>query len=822
MAKEKKGNSKSRSSGKKTKASSTKKRKSFSLKNLTWTNVAYSGLAGFTIFASYCLLLFMLTPSVGDLMSESSDRPSRIMSADGVELASLRRSDKHWVSLADVSPYVIDALISTEDHRFFQHNGVDVKRTLSSIYHTAIGDRQGGSTIPQQLARVAYPKRVGRSISINRKLKEVVTAIKIETSFSKQEILEIYLNYIPFIYQATGIEMGARTYFNKSASELNLLESATLVGVLKGTSYYNPKRHPDRARSRRNIVLAQMAKHGRLDTDLLELLQARPLRLNFRRQSIFTSQASHFVRRVQQDAMEWAEVNGLDLYRDGLLIQTTLDSRLQEYANQSSRKWMPALQAVVDVEWSAKKNTFLSTKTTPYQKKAEKVEGFAHFWDKKASLLDRLIKQTDRYRSGSGPKEARLAELKTDESFVDSLKIAASRLQMGFVAIDPHSGQVKAWVGSRNYRTDQYDHVAMAKRQVGSIFKPFVYAAALRKGYQPYHQYENGGIRREFRFARAGDGRDDEVTLAKALAKSNNEVTKYLMDDVGPSSAATLAKRMGIRDSELREVQSLALGTSEASLLEMVSSYSTIANRGEYVRPYWIRSISSSAGEVLFEQRGEREQVLNEDISDQLTDMMRGVVDFGTASDVRNRFGLTQDFAGKTGTTQNNADGWFIQMHPNLVAGSWIGFNEPSIHFRSDYWGSGGHNALRVVADFYKFSFAGNAIKSGRFNNPDIFIEDRNGERRGLRRFFRKVFGSDREQVDQRSLRRVRTDSRAENRISAEIAKRVLSREIQNIKRKIERSGSFELEDLESSLKRLQSDLEDLNSEVERRSRRYN
>ena len=472
--------SKNKTSSKSKSQSKTKKKSPAnkgSLPKLSWANLGYLSLACLTLFAFYVLLLFVLTPSVDGLMSESSDRPSSIVSSDGIELASLRRSNKHWITLEDISPYVVDALIATEDHRFFDHNGVDLRRTLSSVYHTAIGDRQGGSTIPQQLARIAFPKRVGKSISINRKLKEAVTAIKIESTFTKEEILEIYLNYIPFIYQATGIEMGARTYFNKSASDLNLLESATLVGVLKGTSYYNPKQHPERSTSRRNIVLSQMAKRGHLDPAALTLLQKRPLRLQFRRQNISSSKASHFVRRVRTDAMEWAEKNGFDLYRDGLKIETTLDSRLQEHANYSSKKWMPALQSVVDVEWSAPKNVFLSTKTTPYQEKAKKIGRFDYFWEKNPSLLKRLVKKTNRFkRMDQLSEELALADLLADSKFMDSLKVASSRLQMGFVAIEPRTGAVKAWVGSRNFKTDQYDHVAMAKRQVGSIFKPFVYA----------------------------------------------------------------------------------------------------------------------------------------------------------------------------------------------------------------------------------------------------------------------------------------------------------------------------------------------------------
>ncbi|MDO9199042.1 transglycosylase domain-containing protein, partial [Rhodoferax sp.] len=370
-----------------------------------------------TLMLLYGLVLLPFTPSIGDLRKAKSEAPSVLLAADGTVLAEYKRINRQWVTLEKISPHVVNALIATEDRRFYEHHGIDVRRTVGAVLSTLTGDLQGGSTLTQQLARNLYPEEIGRATSITRKAKEAITALKIEAVYSKREILETYLNTVPFLYNAFGIEMAARTYFDKSADKLDELESATLIGMLKGTSYYNPVQNPERALQRRNLVLTQMAKHGMLDPARIEVLAKRPLKLDFERQDESLGPAPHVAQHLRKWLIAWADPRGYDIQADGLRVHTTLDARLQKAANQAVERQMAQLQTLAD-----------------------------------------------RRRKAGQERPV---------------------LQAGFVALDPRNGAVRAWVGSRDFAQEQFDHVSQARRQPGSTFKPFVYGAAFMQGFSP-------------------------------------------------------------------------------------------------------------------------------------------------------------------------------------------------------------------------------------------------------------------------------------------------------------------------------------------------
>ena len=659
----------------------------------------------------YVLLLIPFTPSIGDIRKAKVQQPAMVMSADGQALAVFTRANREWVKLADISPQVIAALIATEDHRFYQHHGLDFTRTASSVLHTLTGSPQGGSTITQQLARNLYPDQVGRSQTLTRKIKELITAFKIESVYSKDEILETYLNTVPFLYNAYGIEMAARTYFDKSADQLDVLESAVLIGMLKGTSYYNPVQNPERSVQRRNIVLGQMVKHQKLSASKFEVLKKKPLRIDFERQTESLGPAPHVTQYLRRWLIEWADRNDYNIYADGLVVRTTIDSRLQKLANQAVARQANSLQLVANTQWNAKA------------------------WRNKPELLKAFVRETADYKaardSGLDDEQAQ-KQLQADTSFLKNLQQDRTRLQAGFLAMDPRNSQLLAWVGSRDYRQDPFDHVQQARRQPGSTFKPFVYGAAFVQGASPNDTFMDEAVAIPLGGGavwRPTDGREPShqpMSLRDGLAYSKNTITAQVMQSVGPARVAKLARAMGVRQSKLEEVPSLALGTSPVTLKEMVSAYSTLANTGVYAEPVLVTRVENRQGQVLETfATPAPEQVLPVAAAHTLLDAMRGVIDRGTGTAIRSRYGIEADVAGKTGTTQDNTDGWFILMHPQLVAGAWVGFNDNRVTL-NDYWGQGARSALPMVGDFFQHSQRAKLVDAGvRFSAPQTISRPR-------------------------------------------------------------------------------------------------
>ncbi len=699
----------------------------------------------------YVLVLIPFTPSIGDIRKARVDRPAQILSADGKLLAEFKPSNREWVKLADISPHVIDALIATEDHRFYQHHGIDWRRTIGAALHTFSGDRQGGSTITQQLARNLYPDEIGRAPTLTRKLKEAITALKIEAIYRKDEILETYLNTVPFLYNAYGIEMAARTYFGESASELDVREAATLIGMLKGNAYYNPRLNPARALQRRNTVLAQMVKYGRLTPAQYASLKTRPLGIDFERQTESPGPAPHFAQQLRKWLIAWADRNDYNIYSDGLVVHTTIDARLQAMATQAVTWQTNQLQSVANRAWSGRDGCSTAN-----------------------PIFVTFIRETTEYRAArsAGQSDAdAMKQLARDRSFMRALCTGKTDVQAGFLAIDPRTGQIRAWVGSRDFAREPFDHVEQARRQPGSTFKPFVYGAAFAAGAKPDDKFVDGPVQIALKGGEIWSPDDESppngeaFTLRRALALSRNRITAQVIERVGPAKVARLAQAMGVRESPLEPVPSLALGTSPVSLKEMVTAYSTIADDGVYRAPQMVTRIDDANGNVLAEFAPEQtERVLAPDVDRTLLDAMRDVVAYGTGASIRSRFGIRADVAGKTGTTQDGADGWFILMQPQLVAGAWVGFDDGRVTLRSDYWGQGAHTALPIVGEFFQRALRSRIIDArARFDTavpPSAFDQFRVRLSERLQSWREALFGgSARQAPPQPNTRAVRSSA---------------------------------------------------------------
>jgi len=659
-------------------------------------------------------------PSTESLEDPSMQLATIAYTADGKELARYARQNRSWVPHDSISSHVRHALIATEDHRFYRHWGVDPRGIMAAVVDILTGSFRGASTITQQLARNLYNEEVGHAVTIARKLKEMVTAVELERRYTKQEILEMYLNTVSFGGNVYGIEAAAQTYFGRRADELDPLQSATLVGLLKATTYYNPVQNPENAKRRRNVVLQLMASRDYLEAPYYQKHKDDPVRAEYHSSRLSASLAPHFAEHVRNTLADWAQnpehpLHGHDVYGDGLRVYTTLDSKLQAMARTAVEQKMSALQKVVGYQWSEPSPGLYSNSLDDYRSltPGKDYEPFAHFWESNPSVVNDFIRGTARYdtlRAGGASEDAALDRLRSNESFIDSLRTVKTRLGAGLVTLDPRNGHVKVWIGGRNFRTDKYDKVSIAQRQPGSTFKPFTYTTAIDNGYSPYDTmldstftWEDEGADTTWtpqNYNRESSG--EMLTLSQGLANSKNTVTARLALELNPSTVATYARRMGIKSS-LREVPSIALGTSKVTLLEMAAAYSTLANGGLHNDPVSITRIEDRYGNVIWEASPSPREALSPRTAYTVVDMMRGVVDYGTGARIRTQFGLREyDLAGKTGTTSRSADTWFMLMHSELVSGAWVGFDDQRLTFRTDFWGQGAHSALFLVGDYYR------------------------------------------------------------------------------------------------------------------------
>jgi len=681
-------------------------------------------------------------PSLEQIENPKNLLATVVYTADGEELARYYENENRtWVPLSEISEHVTNALIATEDRDFYDHWGVHLRRTIQAPFLTLTGRMQGGSTITQQLARNLYREQTGFELgdrSVTRKIKEILTAIRIERIYTKDEILEAYLNTVPFRYNAFGIEAASRTYFDKPAAELVPEEAALLVGILAANTRYDPRRNPENSQRRRNVVLANMVHEGFLDEAYYQRVRGEPIALTFKPYSHEDNLAPHFAEVLRQWFKAWCEAHGYDPYADGLVIHTTLNAEMQRLATEAVREQMDGLQAVVDAEWGRPSALGLGSMTDPYVRRMARgdIEPFGLWWSRNTRVVNEYIRGTADYRrlteAENLDRDEAIERLRADADFMDSLRTAKTRIEGGLVAMDPETGHILAWVGGRNFIEDKYDHVGLARRQPGSTFKPFAYTAAFDAGYSPQYHVLNVAFSwdgwRPLNFGGSSGG--GYITLRSALANSMNIPTARVTRLVTAQNVAEIARDLGIRspldltpadpDDADAFPNSIGLGVTDVTLLEMVTAFSTLANYGVYHGPpdpgngayptpppyppqmeLAVSRIEDRYGNVVAEFTPYGREVLNPSVAYTTVDVLKDVVASGTAVGLRSRFNIGGiELAGKTGTTQEAADGWFIGMHPDLVVGAWVGWNDRRITFRSSYWGQGAHTGLYLVGAF--------------------------------------------------------------------------------------------------------------------------
>ena len=706
--------------------------------------IVFAGMWGFVfllfLFISLGWVGFM--PSFEELENPKTNLATEIISEDGYVLGKYYVENRSNVPYNQLSENLISALIATEDIRFYNHSGVDVRALLRAVTGSLTGTKKGGgSTITQQLAKNLFPRETDRTIIgvVFAKLKEWVVAIKLERNYSKNEILAMYLNTVEFGNMSSGIKSAAKTYFDKTPEELLPQESALLVGMLKAPSAYNPRRNPENALNRRNTVLSQMKKYGFLEEEEFAELREKPIDMSkFKLQDHRAGSATYFREFLRKELAAWAKNNkkpdgtNWDIYKDGLKIYTTVNYKMQTYAEQAVEEWIVnSLQDEFFAHWKGHKNAPF------YRINQEETE----------RIMVRAMKNSSRYKElkAEGLSENKIREIfetpcqmwiydgkggekDTIMSPWDSIRYMKTFLHCGFMAMEPSTGKVRAYVGGTNYEYFQFDHVTLAKRQVGSTFKPFVYTVAMQEGeYFPCSQVPNLPVTIEQPNQPPWTPKNSNeyklgqmVALNEALAQSLNYISAYLMKRYGPSAVVHLVRKMGVT-SDIPEVPSICLGACELSLYEMVGAINTFNNKGVYVKPYFITKICNSKGNVLASFSTEQNEVMDAVSAYKTVRLMEGVVQSGTAVRLRYRYKLDMPIAGKTGTTDNNSDGWFMGYTPMLTAGSWVGCEDRSVHFRSTALGQGANMALPVWAIFVKKCYEDKTLKFSKqdFSAPE-------------------------------------------------------------------------------------------------------
>ncbi len=675
-------------------------------------------VGGIIITVTIFLFLIVFTGILGHIPNREELRmvenpvASEVFSADSVLLGRYFIQERSDISFDQIPPHVVDALLATEDIRFYDHSGIDYRSLGRVLFKSLLLQSDasgGGSTLTQQLVKNLYPRKryVMFSLLIN-KMREIIIASRLENEYDKNTLLALYLNTVPFGDNTYGIESASLRFFSRPTKKLSVDQGAVLIGMLKATYSYNPRIFPERSKERRNVVLAQMNKYRKLKSTTSDSLQALPLTLFYNKITHHSGLAPYFREFIRNELLVWcrnhtdSKGDPFNLYTDGLKIYTSIDSRLQRYAEEAMSKQMALLQDRFLKHWG---------KTDP--------------WHNQPAVLDDAIIKSNRYKSlkqaGLSHQQILAAmkkptvmniftwqgEKEMKMSPVDSIKHYLKFLNAGVLAMDPEQGAIRVWVGGINHHYFQFDHVREStKRQVGSTIKPIIYAAALENGEDPCHYISAEkttykGIE-EWTPSNTEENYDLKYSMEGALTYSVNTVAIHALEKTGIDKTILLAKQMGIT-SELDHVPSLALGTPSISVMEMVAVYSCIANKGKSVTPYYITSIVSRDHVVLERYKSVNgEQIMSVENAQLLVQMLKRVVNEGTGAGMRSKFGITNDMAGKTGTTQSNADGWFIAMTPKLVVGSWVGADDPRIRFRSTALGQGASTALPIVATLFQ------------------------------------------------------------------------------------------------------------------------
>ncbi len=690
-----------------------KKQKNFGYKK--WVKFIWLGLGGIILGTAF--LFFAVSqgflgdmPDVNELENPDIYVASEIISSDGVTLGKFEKEKTIPVTYKDLPPHLVYALMAKEDERFREHSGIDLQAFARAVAYG--GKRGGGSTISQQLAKLLFTKGASQNKFQRafQKLKEWSVAVSLEKRYTKEEIITLYFNKFDFLHNANGIELASRIYFNKPTKELTLSEAATFVAMLENPVRNNPIKYPEKAKARRNVVLEQMLKTNYIDQATYNKVVAEPIVVDFHPvESVdegYSAYYKHYLRKeINNYLEEYEKETGKDvnIYRDGLKIFVTLDSKMQKYAEEAIKEHMTNLQKSFDSEQRRNPNR-------PF-----------YFLKKKQidDIMLAAMKRTGRYKqlAAEGVSEDSIlmdfktptkttiftweGEKETEMSPYDSIRYHKQIAQAGLMSMEPATGDIKAWVGGIDWKHFQYDHVKQGKRQVGSTFKPFVYATAIMNlGMTPCSTVSNATYTK-------GDwvveGNGGNLTLRDALAHSKNPVAVRLIESVSPKKVIQLARDLGVTE-EMPNEYAIALGSSDITIYEMLGAYSSFANFGNYIKPEMVWRIEDANGRVIKEVKNETKEVMNEMYAYTMIDLMKGVTRFGTASGELRRMGIpeTVEIAGKTGTTQNNSDGWFMGITPNLATGVWVGWEDRATHFWSTGEGQGAKMALPIWGIFMK------------------------------------------------------------------------------------------------------------------------
>lgn len=688
------------------------------------------GLTGFLFVFGLILSIYWgylgPLPDYAELRNIQNNTASEIYGEGDVLLGKFFKENRINADFEEISPNVINALVATEDARFFEHAGIDMRAWMRVLFKSVLLFNEssgGGSTLSQQLAKNIYPRRSYKMLSTPvNKIREMFIARRLENIYTKEDLLRLYLNTVPFSENIFGIKVAAQRFFKKSPDQLGVEEAAVLVGMLKGTTLYNPVRNPELATQRRNVVMGQMVKYEYLDPVLFDSLKAMPLALQYFREGSNAGLATYFRDQVRVEVnrilKDYPKPDGspYDVFTDGLKIYTSIDPKLQQYAEEAVNVHMPVLQKAFFKNWEKRGTPWGGKKVLEQAKKNSRRYKQLAAQGKTEEEIDAVFDRPMSMQIFSWEEGDVVKEM----SPLDSLKYYLTILNTGFLAMEPNTGLIRAWVGGINHKYFQYDHVR-SRRQVGSIFKPIVYAQALRNGMLPCeYTYNRQVVYTDYNDwqPRNADGNYEGVySMEGALSHSVNTVTVEVMRRGGLDSTRLLARDMGIQ-ANIPEGPAISLGAVDASLEEMVTVYSTFANRGVRPRVHYLDRIETSDGYVIaeFERPSPKNfrRVLSEEHADVMIKMMESVIDSGTAKRVHYRYGIYGAVAGKTGTTQNHSDGWFMGFTPKLVAGAWVGAESPRVHFRTMGVGQGSNTALPIWGEFMKRVYKDKSYKNYR------------------------------------------------------------------------------------------------------------
>jgi penicillin-binding protein 1A len=673
-------------------------------------------------------------PSMKELENPSSALSSEVYASDGTILGRYYVKDRSTSKYEEISPNVLNALLATEDARFYEHSGIDGRAVMRAVFK--LGSDGGGSTISQQLAKNLFPRRNPNLFTLPfLKLKEWVLAVKLERNLTKNEVITLYLNTVPFGDNVYGIKNASLTFFNKLPGKVTIDEAAVLIGMLKGNTLYNPRRNPERAKDRRNTVLGQMVRYGFISAADMDKVKDKAIKLDYHKLDYHEGMAPYFRQEVEKELKKILKGvkkpnSGEDynIYKDGLRVYTTIDPRMQRYAEQAVEQHIKEIQKLFVSQASYKNGSV---------------------WEKGEikKQLQLAIKQTDRYKALKEEKMSEADIMKelskpikmkvfawtksrekdTVMSPIDSVKYMKMFLQAGFMVMDPYTGDVKAWVGGIDHNYFQFDHVNIdTKRQVGSTIKPLLYCLAIDNGFSPcgslpttaqsFPGYMKGSYD-------AGGSKYGALPMSKALALSVNNAALYLINQVGINAFVDFAQKAGI-SSKMDKVPSAALGVSDISLFEMLWAYTMFPTMGVNTKPVFISKIEDKNGNLIKSFVPQQKELISAQTAYKMIKMMKGVVDFGTGRRMRGRYGITSEIAGKTGTTNSQADGWFIGYTPQLLAGAWVGCDDRYLRFGSEALGQGSAAALPIWAYFIKRVYSDKSLgieEGAKFTPPDDF-----------------------------------------------------------------------------------------------------